>query len=133
MYRNYNSDSQLTKTMTEEQFDRVVGAIVSGKYSWACLLILRFAGYNPLHYIPHRTYNRLMKSYREHKFDRVEEISVNRKNCGIANPKDRSPRKLRDLPYIEEDNRQSTRVKGGARELCIDFLPNLMVGDLKHN
>ena len=51
MYRNYNTDSQLTKTMTEDQFDRVVGAISSGKYSWACLLILRFAGYNPLHYI----------------------------------------------------------------------------------
>lgn len=47
--------------MTQEQFNRVVEAIVEGKYSWACVLILRFAGYNPLHYIPYRTYKRLLK------------------------------------------------------------------------
>lgn len=45
--------------MTEEQFEQVVEAILNGKYSLACVLILRFAGYNPLHYIPYRTYNRL--------------------------------------------------------------------------
>jgi hypothetical protein len=49
------------KAMTQEQFNRVVEAIVEGKYSWACVLILRFAGYNPLHYIPYRTYKRLLK------------------------------------------------------------------------
>jgi hypothetical protein len=70
------SDRWSTKTMTEDQFDRVVDAIALGKYSWACLLILRFAGYNPLHYIPHRTYNRLMKSYRENKLEPVEEIET---------------------------------------------------------
>lgn len=41
-----------TKTMTEQQFDEIVGAILAGKYSWACVLILQTAGYNPLHYIP---------------------------------------------------------------------------------
>ena len=49
------------KSMSTEQFNQVVGAILDGKYSWACVLILRFAGYNPLHYVPYRTYNRLMK------------------------------------------------------------------------
>jgi hypothetical protein len=49
------------KVMTTEQFDRVVEAILAGKYSWACVLILRFAGYNPLQYVPYRTYNRLIK------------------------------------------------------------------------
>ncbi|NEQ28069.1 MAG: HetP family heterocyst commitment protein, partial [Microcoleus sp. SIO2G3] len=29
--------------------------------SWACVLILRSAGYNPLHYLPYRTYARLVK------------------------------------------------------------------------
>lgn len=47
--------------MTQEQFNQVVEAIVEGKYSWACVLILRFADYNPLHYIPYRTYKRLLK------------------------------------------------------------------------
>jgi hypothetical protein len=53
--------SRIDKAMTPEQFTQVVEAILNGKYSWACLLILQFAGYNPLHYIPYRTYNRLMK------------------------------------------------------------------------
>lgn len=47
--------------MTEEQFNQIVEAILGGKYSWACVLILKFAGYNPLHYLPYRTYKRLMK------------------------------------------------------------------------
>ena len=49
------------KAMTTEQFNEIVDAILDGKYSWACVLILSFAGYNPLHYIPYRTYNRLIK------------------------------------------------------------------------
>jgi hypothetical protein len=44
-----------------EQFNQVVEAIIEGKYSWACVLMLRFTGYNPGDYIPYRTYNRLLK------------------------------------------------------------------------
>lgn len=58
---NYSSQNQRDKAMSEEQFNQVIDAILAGKYSWACVLILRFAGYNPLHYIPYRTYNRLVK------------------------------------------------------------------------
>lgn len=47
--------------MTPEQCTQVFEAILEGKYSWACVLILKFAGYNPLHYIPYRTYRRLLK------------------------------------------------------------------------
>jgi hypothetical protein len=50
--------------MNPDQFNQVVTAIIEGKYSWACVLILRFAGYNPAHYIPYRTYKRLIKSNR---------------------------------------------------------------------
>ncbi|MCU0527209.1 MAG: HetP family heterocyst commitment protein [Elainella sp. Prado103] len=39
----------------------VINAILEGKYSWACVLILRASGYNPLHYMPYRTYKRLLK------------------------------------------------------------------------
>jgi hypothetical protein len=49
--------------MTQEQFSEVVAAITDGKYSWACVLILRFANYNPLHYIPYRTYQRLIRAH----------------------------------------------------------------------
>lgn len=65
---NYSSQNQRDKAMSEEQFNQVIDAILAGKYSWACVLILRFAGYNPLHYIPYRTYNRLVKdNERGHK------------------------------------------------------------------
>lgn len=47
--------------MTLEQFDKVIEAILAGKYSWACVLILRFRGHNPRDYIPYRTYNRSIK------------------------------------------------------------------------
>ena len=49
--------------MTQEQFNQVVAAITNGKYSWACVLVLRFANYNPLHYIPYRTYQRLIRAH----------------------------------------------------------------------
>lgn len=55
---------QMNRAMTAEQFDQVVTAIVEGKYSWACVLILRYAGYNPAHYLPYRTYKRLVKDNR---------------------------------------------------------------------
>lgn len=122
MYRNYSSaDSQLNKTMTEDQFDQIVDAILSGKYSWACLLILRFAGYNPLHYIPHRTYNRLMKNYRESNPPQTEMITANR-NQSMAGTNQKSSSKLRDLCYMEEVDRQSTKIKGGMRTFSIDFV-----------
>lgn len=53
--------AEFKKAMSPEQFDRVVDAILQGKYSWACVLILLNVGYNPLDYIPYRTYNRLLK------------------------------------------------------------------------
>ena len=48
-------------TMSREQLEEVVKAILDRKYSWACFLTLRFSGYNPQHYIPYRTYIRLIK------------------------------------------------------------------------
>lgn len=63
-YLNDFSAQNGNRVMNSEQFDRVVKAIIEGKYSWACVLILRFAGYNPAHYIPYRTYKRLIKSNR---------------------------------------------------------------------
>lgn len=55
---------QTSRTMDVEQFNQVVQAVLEGKYSWGCLLVLRFAGYNPVHYIPYRTYKRLVKENR---------------------------------------------------------------------
>jgi hypothetical protein len=58
-----NIDTYSTKKInTEQQIEQIIKAIILGKYSWACVLILRFAGYNPIEYIPYRTYIRLLKN-----------------------------------------------------------------------
>lgn len=107
MERNFNySNSKLDKVMTTEQFDRIVDAILSGKYSWACLLILRFAGYNPLHYIPYRTYNRIMK---ENSLKNNSQLQ-----SAIHKSKIKTSRKLRDLACLE-DVGQSAEIMGGTR------------------
>ena len=53
--------NQSAKKFSSEDLNKIVTVICEGKYSWACVLILESAGYNPLHYIPYRTYNRLVK------------------------------------------------------------------------
>ncbi|MEY2983569.1 MAG: hypothetical protein RLZZ568_186 [Cyanobacteriota bacterium] len=55
------------KVVNEKQLDEIVGAILAGRYSWACVLVLKFTGYNPLHYIPYRTYHRIVKDNYERK------------------------------------------------------------------
>jgi hypothetical protein len=56
-----SSNTSFNKAMNPEQLSHILEAILDGKYSWACVLLLRSAGYNPLEYIPYRTYSRLVK------------------------------------------------------------------------
>lgn len=92
------------RTMSEDQFCQVVDAILNGKYSWACLLILQFAGYNPLHYIPYRTYNRLMK-----------ENCPAKKRRQLQREDHPEPSLTVDnLPHIYSLDNCSSRVKGGS-------------------
>lgn len=44
-----------------QQFSEILKAIINGKYSWACVLLLYWANCRPLNYIPYRTYKRLIK------------------------------------------------------------------------
>lgn len=91
------------RAMSEEQFCQVVEAILNGKYSWACLLILKFAGYNPLHYIPYRTYNRLMKEHNGCK-----------KGKGKTQGQDINPSlEVENLPHMKTVNTSSRSLKGG--------------------
>ncbi|MDB9304595.1 HetP family heterocyst commitment protein [Nodularia spumigena CS-591/12] len=59
---NNGSNTQAAKKINTEQIEQIIKAIIAGKYSWACVLILRFSGYNPIDYIPYRTYIRLLKN-----------------------------------------------------------------------
>lgn len=86
-YLNDFSAQSGNRVMNSEQFDRVVKAIIEGKYSWACVLILRFAGYNPAHYIPYRTYKRLIKSNRAEQAQQRTHIDKNMTQSMVEAPR----------------------------------------------
>lgn len=110
---NSNLSSRLDKAMNPEQFNQVVSAILEGKYSWACLLILQFAGYNPLHYIPYRTYNRLMKENNPHKKQKTtSELSKPQPPQETLSLQDCITR-LEDLGYLEPLKEVQAEVRGG--------------------
>ena len=116
----YNQKNQVTRTMTEQQFEEIVDAILGGKYSWACVLILQTAGYNPLHYIPYRTYNRLIKENclnkttqkekgeQKHSRNQVKSMQQSQKRSSS-----KRSHKIEDLNYLEELNNQNQEVSGG--------------------
>ncbi|MFN6518967.1 MAG: HetP family heterocyst commitment protein [Nostoc sp. CreGUA01] len=64
-----------------EESEEIIKAVRDGKYSWACLLMLRFSGYNPLEYIPSRTYIRLMKN--NWLFGKANRHLTNNQNVGF--------------------------------------------------
>lgn len=117
------SSSNLEKTLNSEQFDRVIEAILAGKYSWACVLMLRFTGYNPLHYIPYRTYNRLLKENAPGKKTKQQQqnnnINITQSASGKKAQKNVAPSclsQIKDLPRLEVAGKQKTDIGGGKLE-----------------
>ncbi|MBW4591419.1 MAG: HetP family heterocyst commitment protein [Brasilonema angustatum HA4187-MV1] len=108
MNQNMSCSHHLDKKLPPEQFDQVVEAILAGKYSWACVLMLRFAGYNPLHYIPYRTYNRLLKE-NSHVSRSNQQQNENLKVANISSDKRSQSQitstsclsKIKDRPLLE--------------------------------
>ncbi len=117
MNSNFNGPSE--KVMTPDQFTQVVDAILEGKYSWACVLILRFAGYNPLHYIPYRTYNRLMKDNSQQSRIRIGSCAIEH-FPGPDSAYSNNPAGIRDLNYLEPLEQQ-VEVRGGKGALFANF------------
>lgn len=119
-YQKSSPPSKLDKAMNPEQFEQLVEAIVDGKYSWACVLILRFAGYNPLHYIPYRTYNRLIKE--RCQASRQSNYQADNKATGdrYCQPNNITPTtslsNISDLGYLEVVSDRQTQIHGGGLE-----------------
>jgi len=116
------SGTKLDKTMNPEQFNQVVEAILAGKYSWACVLILRFAGYNPLHYIPYRTYNRLAKEncqVGKGRQDKTDSINTDKESAATKSdglPSRKCLSKIADIDYLEMVDEPQAQVHGGILE-----------------
>jgi penicillin-binding protein-related factor A (putative recombinase) len=113
--RQANSRSS-DRAMEPEQFRQVLDAIHAGKYSWACFLLLRFSNYNPLHYIPYRTYNRLVKNNHSRigagqpNSDPVNTTASHSANLKIVQD-------VQDLSYLDAVPERAAQVKGGHRFL----------------
>jgi hypothetical protein len=118
--------TKLDKAMDTEQFNQVIEAILDGKYSWACVLILRSAGYNPLHYIPYRTYNRLSKDNNSTR-QSASQLGENLNNTiessrgqGHSEQNRQTSRhslgEIQDLSYQELVNEQSKCLHGGCNQ-----------------
>ncbi|MEM7796927.1 MAG: HetP family heterocyst commitment protein [Cyanobacteria bacterium P01_C01_bin.118] len=103
---------QMKASMSEEDFALIIDAILNGKYSWACVLILKNAGYEPGHYIPYRTLNRLIK---ENGFPNCvsNRQPSNPKSRRGVNQKHSSVRDMRDLNFLELAANDSKEIKGG--------------------
>ncbi|WP_246564061.1 HetP family heterocyst commitment protein [Leptothoe spongobia] len=102
--------------MSEDELAIIIDAILNGKYSWACVLILKNAGYEPGHYIPYRTLNRLIK---ENGFPNC--ASSNQGQDRKSHPRrstkreanHASARRIRDLNYMDLSVNDAKKVKGG--------------------
>jgi hypothetical protein len=110
-----HTDRKSSKTMNSEQLNQIIEAILDGKYSWACVLLLRFAGYNPLHYIPYRTYNRLTKQ--NCQFGRCNQKAPDKMNGNgqgtTSQLRQKHSSKIRDLDYLESVGENQAGVRGG--------------------
>ncbi len=108
--------SNFNKAVNPQQFDQIVEAILAGKYSWACVLMLRIVGYNPLHYIPYRTYNRLLKDNTQ--VSRAQQ--QHNQNMQAAKPSMNTNAsasclsKIKDLAYLEVVGKQTNNLRGGG-------------------
>jgi hypothetical protein len=100
--------------LKSEEMDQVISAILSGKYSWACALVLRFTGHEPLNYLPQRTYTRIMR-------ENWYAPNPSRKDCPSAPtnpyphwPASQSNKLLRDLDYDDRVESEAEQVQGGG-------------------
>lgn len=124
-YHSFNTNSH--QTINQEQFSEITEAILAGKYSWACFLLLRCVGYNPLHYIPYRTYNRLVKE--NCQISLLSECKTNKINLTNPSPETNSNRstsrnhlsKINDLDYIDTVTEQHNRIQGGYLDQCLEY------------
>ena len=102
---------RMKASMGEDEFTLIIDAILSGKYSWACVLILKNAGYEPGHYIPYRTLNRLIK---ENGFPSCSSAGQPPRRMATKRTGSHTLKKsIQDLNYLKPSEREARDIKGG--------------------
>ena len=111
--RAYNSPIE----QDSERIAPIIEAIIEGKYSWACVLLLRTIGYDPLHYIPYRTYNRLLKE--NYLVSPKEESTTARNEQRFQDDTKERSQNIRDLPYTKSIEKQHQSARGGSLDFWL--------------
>ncbi|BAY17249.1 hypothetical protein NIES21_30840 [Anabaenopsis circularis NIES-21] len=113
-YQMPSSQKNFHSLITHEQLDQVIEAISEGRYSWACVLILRFVGYNPLHFIPPRTYSRLIKEQSQFMAAKLELENAMNVSTNITDNQEKTQNlhnaKYLDTPIKKQENIQGVNV-----------------------
>jgi hypothetical protein len=119
-YQISSPQKNYQKAISPEQLNQVIEAITEGRYSWACVLLLRFVGYNPLHFIPQRTYSRLIKENSQPQSTMLSTTSRNLSaslqssmNSATTRASSQVLNKIHDLDYMETSDKKQTSLKGG--------------------
>ncbi len=105
-----NVQSQ-THAIDDDKMAEIVGSILEGKYSSACLLLLEATGQEPLHYIPYRTYNRLQKQR--------QQAAIGAKHTSAGSLRKR----MTDLDYLEALPERASSLSGGSSRYTQSFWP----------
>jgi hypothetical protein len=114
------SNQRFNKAINPEEFNQIIEAILDGKYSWACVLLLRCAGYNPLQYIPYRTYNRLLKENcqlgrsKQGKTDTLKLVTQDTVSKSDSPASQKGSSKIVDLNYQEVVDEENAHIRGGS-------------------
>ncbi len=89
--------------MNNKQLEEIITAILTRQYSWACVLMLRFNGYDPLQYIPYRTYIRLLK--KNYQLDQEQQSNTDSSKIDFL------PVKSSKVGFIEQKKVDSDKYK----------------------
>ncbi|BAY11135.1 HetP family heterocyst commitment protein [Calothrix sp. NIES-2098] len=128
-YQISSAQKNYHKAISPEQLNQVIEAITEGRYSWACVLILRFVGYNPLHFIPQRTYSRLIKENNQaqqttlvstatnRNLSASFQSSINSMNSSTKRASSQVLSKINDLDYMETSDKKQASLNGGSNVL----------------
>jgi len=118
------SNAKFNKSLSPDELETIFEAILDGKYSWACALLVRSVGYNPLEYIPYRTYKRLVKENTQvERGNQSKTVGINKASQSIATKSDKHSSqkhssKIIDLGYIEPVSQEkNSQLRGGACQL----------------
>ncbi|MEQ9551533.1 MAG: HetP family heterocyst commitment protein [Coleofasciculus sp. G3-WIS-01] len=108
--------TQREKSLAPEQVEQIIDAIRDGKYSWACVLLLRFIGHNPQYYIPYRTYNRLRKENPLPESNpSLKTVDEDRSNPGRCPSTRKASCKIVDLNHLQVVEEKTVSVQGGCQ------------------